>query len=191
MTWELGMAMASSSSSSRTTHGAVKRMDGVSSRYAEVPATDAVVTSHRHSRGAVGPSAPDSSVPLRLVCGSEQRQERRCHDNRPAACVVAKVTSSRPPKKTLPSCLLLSSPAWHRRTTLAWLFLLTLMACRPCHGHDPELLDIDDEDGKFFFVISMGGSCIPLYSFFYFTLRAQCAFTLYTYYTVDMELTLQ
>jgi len=29
------------------------------------------------------------------------------------------------------------------------LLLLTLMACRPCHGHDPELFDMDDEDGKF------------------------------------------
>ncbi|EFX83497.1 hypothetical protein DAPPUDRAFT_240048 [Daphnia pulex] len=26
------------------------------------------------------------------------------------------------------------------------LLLLTLMACRPCHGHDPELFDMDDED---------------------------------------------
>ena len=33
-------------------------------------------------------------------------------------------------------------------TSLLALLLLTLMACRPCHGHDP-LFDMDDEDGKF------------------------------------------
>jgi hypothetical protein len=33
--------------------------------------------------------------------------------------------------------------------SLLALLLLTLMACRPCHGHDPELFDMDDEDGKF------------------------------------------
>lgn len=28
------------------------------------------------------------------------------------------------------------------------LLVLTLVTCRPCLGHDPELLDVDDEDGK-------------------------------------------
>ncbi|XP_032799105.2 hemicentin-1 isoform X2 [Daphnia magna] len=35
------------------------------------------------------------------------------------------------------------------------LFLLTLMACRPCHGHDPELFDMDDEDGPLQHVVSV------------------------------------
>ena len=35
------------------------------------------------------------------------------------------------------------------RAALTFL-LLTLAACRPCHGHDPELSDMDDEDGKFY-----------------------------------------
>lgn len=35
---------------------------------------------------------------------------------------------------------------------LLTLFLLTLMACRPCHGHDPELFDMDDEDGTFVYL---------------------------------------
>ena len=37
----------------------------------------------------------------------------------------------------------------HSVAPLLVLLLLTLMACRPCHGHDPELFDMDDEDGKF------------------------------------------
>ena len=28
------------------------------------------------------------------------------------------------------------------------LFFLALLTCRPCFGHDPELLDMEDEDGK-------------------------------------------
>ncbi|XP_046630954.1 neural cell adhesion molecule 2-like isoform X2 [Daphnia pulicaria] len=35
------------------------------------------------------------------------------------------------------------------------LLLLTLMACRPCHGHDPELFDMDDEDGPLQHVVSV------------------------------------
>lgn len=42
------------------------------------------------------------------------------------------------------------------------LLLLTLMACRPCHGHDPELFDMDDEDGKFHKGIN------PFFFLFYF-----------------------
>jgi hypothetical protein len=32
------------------------------------------------------------------------------------------------------------------------LLLLALAACRPCHAHDRELSDTDDEDGKFLFL---------------------------------------
>ena len=35
------------------------------------------------------------------------------------------------------------------------LFLLTLMVCRPCHGHDPEIFDVEDEDGKILFLSSL------------------------------------
>ena len=48
-------------------------------------------------------------------------------------------------------------------TSLLALLLLTLMACRPCHGHDP-LFDMDDEDGKFHKGIN------PFSSDFYFLL---------------------
>jgi hypothetical protein len=47
------------------------------------------------------------------------------------------------------------------------LLLLTLMACRPCHGHDPELFDMDDEDGKFHKGIN------PFFFFYFFSLPAR------------------
>lgn len=40
-------------------------------------------------------------------------------------------------------------PAKPRHVLHVVLLLLTLVACRPCHGHDPELFDMDNEDGKF------------------------------------------
>lgn len=36
----------------------------------------------------------------------------------------------------------------HRRLLLALALLGALMAPRPCRGHDPELVDLEDEDGK-------------------------------------------
>lgn len=42
-----------------------------------------------------------------------------------------------------------AKPRGTRRTLLLTLALAAaLMACRPCHGHDPELVDLDEEDGK-------------------------------------------
>lgn len=40
-------------------------------------------------------------------------------------------------------------PAKRRHILPIVLLLLMLVACRPCHGHDRELFDMDNEDGKF------------------------------------------
>lgn len=46
------------------------------------------------------------------------------------------------------------------------LLLLALAACRPCYGHDRELSDTDDEDGKFLFLTfyKKGNKCIRFLS---------------------------
>lgn len=46
------------------------------------------------------------------------------------------------------------------------LLLLALAACRPCVGHDRELSDTDDEDGKFLFLTfyKKGNRCIRFLS---------------------------
>ncbi|KAI9551455.1 hypothetical protein GHT06_021788 [Daphnia sinensis] len=58
----------------------------------------------------------------------------------------ANKTSANPQVKPRSAILRLLHPV--TPPLLLALFLLTLMACRPCHGHDPELFDMDDEDGN-------------------------------------------
>jgi hypothetical protein len=62
-----------------------------------------------------------------------------------------------PKSPSITKCLCRAQLKRRRRTLLLLpsaaavltFLLLTFVACRPCHGHDPELKDMDDEDGKF------------------------------------------
>ncbi|XP_057374679.1 nephrin-like isoform X2 [Daphnia carinata] len=54
-------------------------------------------------------------------------------------------------------------PAKPRHVLHVVLLLLTLVACRPCYGHDPEFFDMDNEDGPLVHVVSVvkGKTSLP------------------------------
>ncbi len=115
------------------TTDSVKRLDGGggggSSRAANVR--------HSISRGAGRPSDP--YYPSLIPAGSSRTTSLRRPRHPAGAGAGAWWLSGRRSGSRL-SC-----------PPMLALFLLTLMACRPCHGHDPELFDIEDEDGKILF----------------------------------------
>lgn len=121
------------------------------------------------SRGAGRPSHPcvHSFVRVAEAEGRPAGPVTRCN-RRP---VESSSTSNRTSKAVdvgrSKTRLLLLPPALFPSRLLPFLglLLLTLMACRPCHGHDPELLDMDDEDGKFQMLVwsFIFSSLVPIY----------------------------
>ena len=155
MTTDVGNGRSSSSGVKEMPDRSHPRVgsNGVLSRFCrDVASHDVVVVflSCRHcqpwsdSRGTCAGRTEGSRPGASQPAGRSRR--RRQEEERPRAEGGAETEAESVRRSGCP-------PAKRRRLYLPAvmiLFLLTLVACRPCHGHDPELFDMDDEDGKFY-----------------------------------------
>lgn len=121
-----------------TTGNSVKRMDGGGGQCGSSRSEDVAIM-YSISRGAGRPS-------VGLVHGLLGGKSPAAASSRHRRPVQQPTSIAHASTRTASTGRFLPS-AWF--LPVLGLLLLTLMACRPCHGHDPELLDMDDEDGKF------------------------------------------